>query len=72
MPEWVQIIKIIWYYIKDITEQPTVGNDKDKIPASSGIELGWFLRNSNNVIYFIMVCKIQSFPDFAHHIMNGL
>lgn len=36
-------------------EQPTAGNDKDKIPASSGTELGWFIRSSNNMIYFIMV-----------------
>lgn len=49
---------LILYYIKEIMEQPTVGNDKDKIPASSGIELGWFIRSSNNVIYFIVVCKI--------------
>lgn len=53
-------------------EQPTVGNDRDKIPARSGTELGWFIRNNNNMIYFIMVCKKNPFPSCVQHIMSGI
>lgn len=53
-------------------EQPTVGNDRDKIPANSGIELGWFVRSDNIMIYFIMGCKKNPLPSFVRCIMTGI
>lgn len=53
--ERVQIRKVIWHYSDGITDQPIVGNDRDKIPASPGMELGQFIENHNDKINIIMV-----------------
>lgn len=72
MPEWVQIGKIIWHYSNGISEQPTVDHDRDKSPASPGIELGQFIKIHSNMVYFIMICKKSPFPSFVQHIMSGI
>lgn len=54
---WVQMRSIFWHSSTGITEQSTVGNDGDKVPASPETELGECIKSHHNIINCIVVCK---------------